>query len=42
MFFFENRNQKTFMSAVADLFGELLTGTKGFLLLFFNKEGLPS
>jgi hypothetical protein len=34
MFFFEKKNQKTFVRAVAALMD------KSFLLLFFKKEGL--
>jgi hypothetical protein len=43
MFFFEKKNQKTFMSAVAALSGKVRDSTdKSFLLLFFKKEGLSS
>jgi hypothetical protein len=38
-FFFEKKNQKTFMSAVADLTGKVRdSAVKSFLLLFFKKE----
>jgi hypothetical protein len=38
MFFFEKKNQKTFVGAVADLSREPTTGIESFLLLFFKKE----
>jgi hypothetical protein len=40
MFFFEKKNQKTFVRAVAELSGEHPTVHKSFLRLFFKKEGL--
>ena len=42
MFFSEEKNQKTFSDAVADLSGGTNTGiSKSLLLLFFRKEDLP-
>jgi hypothetical protein len=40
MFFFEKKNQKTFVFCRALLRG-LATALKSFLLLFFKKEVLP-
>jgi hypothetical protein len=43
MFFFEKKNQKTFMRAVADYPASTRQGPKVFLLLFFQKKKvLPS
>jgi hypothetical protein len=43
MFFSEEKNQKTFSDAVADLSGGTNTGiSKSLLLLFFRKEDLSS
>jgi hypothetical protein len=41
MFFFEKKNQKTFVSW-ARVGRWSATANKSFLLLFFKKEGLPS
>jgi hypothetical protein len=38
MFFFEKKNQKTFIRAVADLSGESPTGNEGFLVRLFEEE----